>query len=66
MALFEDNIEQAKNPDWEEFDKKYKRVHDWRTYITPEVRKQWDFIDLEARCIVIHIAQEVADSEHWE
>ncbi len=66
MALFEENIEQAENPNWEQFDNEFKHVHDWRTYITGEVREKWAAIDLEARCIVINIAQSCADKEHWD
>ena len=66
MALFEENIEQAENPNWEQFDNEWKHVHDWRTYITDEVREQWAVIDLEARCIAINIAQSCADQEHWD
>jgi hypothetical protein len=64
--MFDEHIEEAMNPNWEEFDKQWKHVHDWRTYITDEVREVWNDIDLEARCIVIHIAQASADSESWE
>ena len=66
VALFKENIEQAENPDWEQFDSKWLHVHDWRSYITDEVREQWALIDLEARCIVIHIAQACANKESWD
>ncbi len=66
MVLFEENIEQANNPEWDDFDSKLKHVHDWRTYITDEVRHNWECIDLEAKCIVIHIAQSCADNERWD
>ena len=62
---FKENIEQAENPNWEQFDSELKPVHDWRSYITDEVREQWDVIGLEARCIVIHIAQACANKESW-
>lgn len=65
-ASFKDNIEQAENPNWEQFDSESKPVHDWRAYITDEVREQWAVIDLKARCIVIHIAQSCADQEDWD
>ncbi len=63
--LFEENKDSANNPDWEGYDDEWKHVHDWRTYITNEVRERWAAIDLEARCIVINIAQSCADEEHW-
>ena len=66
VALFKENIEQAENPNWEQFDSEWLHVHDWRSYITDEVRKQWALIDLEARCIVIHIAQACANKESWD
>ena len=66
MALFEENTEKAENPNWDEFDNERKQVHDWRTYIMDEIREQWDVIELEARCIVIEMAQSCADKESWD
>ena len=65
IMLFEENIEQATNPKFEEFDKEWKPVHDWRTYVTDGIRQEWFNLDIEPRCIIIHIAQECADKEHW-
>lgn len=59
-------IESAKNPDWEEFDKEWKHVHDWRTYITEEVKTNWDKIPLIGRCAIISCCKEVASRENWD
>jgi len=59
-------LSQAKNPDWDEFYKHNRHVHDWRTYITDEVRENWDNLNLETRCVAINIAQACADRENWD
>ncbi len=64
--LCEENKEQAENPQWEDFDKQWKHVHDWRTYVTTEIRVAWFDIDVATRCLIISIAQEAADHEHWD
>jgi len=56
----------ALNPNWEEFDRKQKAVHDWRSYVNEETRKLWDRLTLETRIILISNLQEVADQEHWD
>ena len=66
MTLFSENIAKAENPEWEEFDNNRPHVHDWQTYITDEVRKHWAAIDLEARCVAIHIAESCAGLEEWD
>jgi len=64
--LYEENKEEANNPKWEEFDKQWKHVHDWRTYINEEIRESWFDLSIQARCLVIEVAQECANREHWD
>ena len=64
--LCEENKDQAESPQWGGFDKQWKHVHDWRTYVTDEIRAAWFDIDVAARCLIISIAQECADREHWD
>lgn len=70
MKQFEEwcneHIEDAKNPDWEAFDKEWTHVHDWRTYVTEDVRENWDSISLVGRCAVIACCEEAAGNEEWD
>ena len=63
---YDEYIEEARNPDWETFDKKHMRVHEWETYITDEVRENWNDICLLGRCAIIACCQSVADNEDWD
>lgn len=65
--IFEQFVEDAENPDWKEFDNHLGRhVHDWRSYITEEVRENWEQLSLIARCAVISCCEEVAGNEEWD
>lgn len=61
-----DNIASAKNPDWEEFDRQFKHIHEWQTYITDEVRFNWNKIPLIGRCAIISCCEEMASNENWD
>ncbi len=54
------------DPKWEEFDKEFKHVHDWRNYIPDSVRGIWQRLSIETRIVVIECLQGVADNEHWD
>lgn len=56
----------AVNPNWEEFDREWKHVHDWRTYVPRDLRADWGMLPLIARCAVIHCCQEAAGREEWD
>ena len=60
-----DLFKEAVYPNWEQYDKQTKHVHDWRSYITDGVRMAWFEIPLEGRIAVIEVAQECADGEGW-
>ena len=61
----ERHMANALDPEWASFDADRKHVHDWRTYVTDEVRKQWEAIPVLGRCAVIDCCQDAADREHW-
>lgn len=65
MDFIEENKEEASSPEWGEFDSKWKHVHDWRTYITDELRQNWDSLSLETRCALVNCCQQCADAEIW-
>jgi hypothetical protein len=60
------NLEDVINPKWEEFDAKYKHVHDWRSYVTNEVRHLWFALSFETRVAVIACCEKAASEENWE
>jgi len=64
--MIEQYKEQAENPNWKEFDKQRKHIHDWRTYITEEVRVIWEDVSLIGRCAIISCCENVAGNEEWD
>lgn len=64
--LVDKHKKDAENPDWKTYDAPGWRVHDWRTYITEDVRACWDALTLEAKCAVIDCCQDAADREEWD
>lgn len=65
-ALFDRWILQAEDARWEEFDQASKHVHDWRTYVSEDVRAMWDTLPLIARCAIIDCCEASADREEWD
>jgi hypothetical protein len=56
------STEDVCNPCWESAG----RVHDWRNYISDEVKELWDsFTDVQRRAIQRQ-AQQQADDEEWD
>lgn len=50
------------NPDWDAAG----RVHDWRNYISDDVRAIWHTFTLEQRRLLAEQADAFADREEWE
>jgi hypothetical protein len=65
-SALEQHREAALSPDWADFDNRNKHVHDWRTYVTDEVRAIWETIPLEGRMALIHCCESAADREEWD
>lgn len=57
-----DHVEQADNPQWD----KAGKVHDWRNHVPDEIMALWPNLTTEARCVAVHMAQQLADWEEWE
>jgi hypothetical protein len=55
----------ANNPQWEEWDRQWKHVHDWQTY-AQKLRPFWNQLSLEARCAVVAVCEEAASREDWD
>jgi len=66
IKLVNEHYNEAVNPNWKEFDRQWKHIHDWRTYITDEVRTNWDKIPLIGRCAIISCCKETAGNENWD
>lgn len=49
------------SPDWSGGGK----VHNWRTYISPEVRKIWDTFTPEQKKVLHQAAEDTAGKEDW-
>ena len=60
-----DMVKEVFSPDFEEFDRLGKRVHNWRTYVTGGIRNNWNNLSVETRLAVIEVCEEVADAEEW-
>ncbi len=50
-----------KNPEWNE---KY-RVHNWRNYVTDEVKNEWGNFTKKQKKILSDNFQGIADTEDW-
>lgn len=50
------------NPKWDEAD----RVHDWRNYISEELRAIWDTFTPEQKRAIAKSADEQASRETWD
>lgn len=67
IDLFSEYSEEAKKPNWSEFDDELgAHVHDWRTYITDEVRTIWFKLPLLSRCAIVACCEEMAHNEQWD
>jgi len=64
--LFPENKKEALQPNWEAYEKILVPVHDWRTYVSEEIRQNWKTLSIESRCIIINLAQSFADNEEWD
>lgn len=49
-------------PDWENT----SRVHDWRNYITDQMKSQWDKFSSEQKRMIAEMADEAASGEQWD
>lgn len=56
----------ADAPDWDEFDRAWKHVHDWRTHIPKELREAWPLLTANERRVAIACCQQAADGEDWD
>ena len=54
------------HPNWAEYDSDMTPVHDWRGYISTDLRAAWDTFTKEQRRLIAENAQVIADREVWE
>lgn len=58
--------EDYKNPDWDEFNKQWKHVHEWKSYCYEDLEGIWDtFTDIQKKTIAENL-QDIADNEEWD
>ena len=50
------------DPKWRDVD----RVHNWRNYVTAELREKWPQFSEETRRIVAECLQDIANREDWD
>lgn len=43
-----------------------KQVHDWRTYVTPELRLKWDTFTEDQRILLAQAFEQIAQNEQWD
>lgn len=43
-----------------------KKAHDWRNYVSVELRKSWKTFTLKERRIIYTLANKIALSEEWD
>ena len=49
-------------PDWT----RAERVHDWRNYISDDLRSLWDTFTVAQKLAIARNAEEAAGREHWD
>lgn len=55
-------LKEIEHPKWDAA----LRTHDWRNYISYDIREAWPNLSLETKTVVYRVAQEVADDEDWD
>lgn len=50
-------------PDWEQFRSQNKAVHDWRSYISDDLKEYWQYMNSKTKAIVASSLQYAADQE---
>jgi len=55
-------VDDCYNPKWDEAG----RVHDWRNYISEEMRAIWPTFTDDQKKIIAANADDEAGNEHWE
>ena len=53
-------------PNWDDYNKEYKHVHDWRRYMNGALRVHWPHMTLISRAVVAVALQDTADKEEWD
>lgn len=51
-----------RDPDWDD----HHRVHNWRNYITPDLRLRWSTLPDDLKAILARNADEIASAEEWD
>ena len=51
-----------RSPNWDVFTK----THNWRNYISEELRSMWESFTDEQKAAIATNAQEIADREDWD
>lgn len=52
----------ALEPDWDE----YNKVHEWKNYVSDDLKKIWSNLPEYVRKIIAQNFQEIADKEEWD
>lgn len=51
------------SPDWTP---PVKYVHDWRRYISDEMKEAWHTFSFDQKRMIYNSAKELAEDEHWD
>lgn len=57
-----DSKELALNPNW----RNTHKVHDWRNYISEEVRNMWETFNEQQKIALMNQANQQAECEDWD
>lgn len=60
--MYHETPKDWENPDWGNIE----RVHEWKLYISDEVKTMWWTFKLDQREALARQAQEMADMEEWD
>lgn len=54
------------NPDWEECDRMWKQVNEWRKYASTDVRELWPTFNFEQQSAISSMLKHIALDEEWD
>ncbi len=56
------------SPNWSDFHRETRHVHDWRTYVPTPLQHDdyWSQLDVKTRAVLIETCECLAEKEDWD
>lgn len=59
-------LQAVKDDPWDDWNPKPPHVHEWRAYVTDDLRGMWKTFNTGQRIAIAENAQRIADNEDWQ